>query len=200
MIGELKRKGVHLLSLVVPLGYIYLSKSIVAPIVGLTVLVAMIFDIVRIRRKRFRAWVRLYFGDIFRRHEEQNLSGALYILTGFLLSILLFNKGVAITVMVCVIVGDTMAAIFGKRYGKIEILEGKTIAGTLAFLLSSLLSLTILSIPALKSNLQFLTHLWQLNLIAATIATLLEVLPIPLDDNLRITLITGAILQFVFMA
>jgi dolichol kinase len=72
----------------------------------------------------------------------------------------------------------------GKWIGKIKIF-GKTLEGSMAFFLSSLL--IVWSYPQLN---RFPGSL------AALGATLIEVLPIKMDDNLTIPIVAGAIMFF----
>jgi dolichol kinase len=73
----------------------------------------------------------------------------------------------------------------GKGIGKISIFE-KTLEGSIAFFLSSLLIVWVY--PNLN---RFSGSL------AALGATLVEILPIKVDDNLTIPLVTGAIMFFL---
>jgi glycerol-3-phosphate acyltransferase PlsY len=72
----------------------------------------------------------------------------------------------------------------GKGIGRVRIF-GKTLEGSLAFLVSSLLIVWVY--PDLN-------RLW--GSLAALGSTLIELLPIRVDDNLTIPLVAGAIMFF----
>ena len=72
-----------------------------------------------------------------------------------------------------------MAALVGRAIGRVRIF-GKTLEGSLACLVSCLIIGWL--IPELT---------WQMTVVGALMATLIELLPIPLDDNLRIPLAAG---------
>jgi len=76
-------------------------------------------------------------------------------------------------------VGDTVAAIVGKSAGRIRIF-GKTLEGSLACLLICFgITLFLPEVP------------FHVAIVGALVATIFELLPIPLDDNFRIPLSAG---------
>jgi dolichol kinase len=110
--------------------------------------------------------------------------GSTYFIFSTILTILLFPKSIAIVSILILILSDTAAAVVGKWIGRVKIF-GKTLEGSMAFLLTSLLIVWIY--PNLN---RFSGSL------AALGATLIEVLPIKLSDNLTIPLVAGAIMFF----
>jgi dolichol kinase len=110
--------------------------------------------------------------------------GATYFIFSTILTILLFPKPIAIASILILIVSDTAAALVGKGIGKVRIF-GKTLEGSLAFLVTSLVIVWIY--PRLD---RFSGSL------AALGAALIEILPIRLNDNLSIPLVAGAIMFF----
>ncbi|MBI5051494.1 hypothetical protein HZC08_01920 [Candidatus Micrarchaeota archaeon] len=81
-------------------------------------------------------------------------------------------------------IGDGLSTIVGLNYGKNKIPYNpkKSVEGSLAFFLSSLLSYFFIGPSAL---------------LLAFISTLIESLPIELDDNLSIPIVVTVILKFV---
>jgi dolichol kinase len=110
--------------------------------------------------------------------------GSTYFIFSTILTILLFPKSIAIVSILILILSDTAAALVGKWIGRVKIF-GKTLEGSMAFLLTSLLIVWIY--PNLN---RFSGSL------AALGTTLIEVLPIKLSDNLTIPLVAGAIMFF----
>jgi glycerol-3-phosphate acyltransferase PlsY len=111
--------------------------------------------------------------------------GSTYFLFSTILTILLFPKSIAIASLFILIVADTAAALVGRGIGRISIF-GKTLEGSLAFFFSSLLIVWIY--PNLN---RFPGGL------AALGATVIEILPIKVNDNLTIPLVAGAIMFFL---
>ena len=182
---EITRKIVHLVTLAIPVGYALLPEETVLLIVLLLFLGFLSVDLLRHYHSGIASLFQKYFfGKVLREVEKGTLMGSTYFLFSSLLTILLFPKSIAIVSLLILILSDTSAALVGKGIGKISIF-GKTLEGSLAFLFSSLL------IVWLYPN---LNRFW--GSIAALGATLIEILPIRVDDNLTIPLVAGAIMFF----
>jgi dolichol kinase len=110
--------------------------------------------------------------------------GSTYFLFAILLTIMLFPKPIAIASILILILSDTAAALIGKWIGRVKIF-GKTLEGSLAFFITALLIVWLY--PQMN-------RFW--GSVAALGATVMEVLPIKLDDNLSIPLVAGAIMFF----
>lgn len=185
---ELKRKSIHLASLVIPLVY-YASpeswsrtwkRSLLA-----AVLISLAIEVFRLNHPRIRHVFRHFFGQLLRIHEDVSLLGSTYLLLGCLLTLHLFWKPVAVLALGFLIIGDTVAAIVGKSIGRTRVF-GKTLEGSLAcFLVCFALARLVPEIP-----------LW-IGLVGALTATLFELLPIPLDDNFRIPLSAGFAMELL---
>lgn len=143
---------------------------------------AMIFiDISRIRHWKFWTKFASRIGSsIIRSHEHAgDFTGASYILAAFCLTIALFSKPIAIAAMAFIIVGDTFAALIGRRFGYHRV-GNKSIEGSLACLLSTMA--VALVIPDLNPK---------IGLIGAFIATIVEAAPFGIDDNVTVPLLSG---------
>lgn len=180
--SELKRKAIHLASLVIPIGY-YISpdawhrdweRALLA-----SVILSLAIEVFRLNHPRSRNLFRHFFGELLRNHEDASLLGSTYLLIACLLSIHLFPKPIAVLALSFLIVGDTVAAIVGKSIGRVRIF-GKTLEGSLACLAVCFgITLFLPEIP------------FHVAIVGALVATLFELLPIPLDDNFRIPLSAG---------
>jgi dolichol kinase len=186
--AELKRKAIHLASLVIPVGF-YLSPESWAPywkrgLLAL-VIVALAIEVVRLHHPRTRTFFRHFFGELLRGHEEASLLGSTYHVIACLLTIHLFSKPVAVLALGYLILGDTVAAFVGKSWGRIT-LFGKSLEGAVAmFAMCVALNFLLPEIPL------------RYGLIGAAVATVFEFLPIPLDDNFRIPLSAGFALELL---
>ena len=98
-------------------------------------------------------------------------------------------RPVAIAVLLFLALGDPVAALVGRRMPGFRVF-GKSPIGTLAFVGISMLVMWVL-VTAGVAELQ-----WAL-LAAAVVAGLVELAPIPLDDNLTVPLISGAVAQYL---
>jgi dolichol kinase len=182
---EITRKIVHLTTLIIPVGYALTSEEPVLLFLVPFFLCYLSVDLLRHFHPGMASLFRKYFfGKVLREEEKPTLMGSTYFLFSSILTILLFPKPIAIASLLILILSDTAAALVGKGIGKVSIF-GKTLEGTLAFFFSSLLIVWIY--PDLDRF---------SGILAALGATVIEVLPIPLDDNLTIPLIAGTIMFF----
>ncbi len=179
--GELVRKSIHFASLAIPIGLYLLPLSLSRPLLLMLALAVLGVDVVRLYEPRVRTVFYYIFGRIVRDHERFNLLGSTYLLLSSLLCIYAFNKHVAVASLAFLVVGDTMAALIGRRWGKVRILD-KSLEGSLACLASCLV------IGFLYPGHELTTTMV---LAGSLTATLFELLPIPLDDNMRIPLAAG---------
>jgi dolichol kinase len=182
---EIKRKMVHLATLVIPIGYSLTSDRAMLTFLIPFFLLYLTIDLLRHVHTRWASLFRKhFFGRVLREKEGQTLMGSTYFIFASILTILLFPKPIAIVSLLILILSDTAAALIGRSFGRIPIF-GKTLEGSLAFFASSLLIVWIYpGLDRLSGS------------IAALGASLVEALPIPLDDNLTIPLTAGAIMFF----
>jgi len=180
---EVRRKIVHLATLVIPFGYALTSEKTVLVFLLPFFLCYLFIDLLRHYHSGMASLFQKYFfGRVLREEEKRNLMGSTYFLFSSLLTILLFPKPIAIASLLILTLSDTAAALVGKWIGKVPIF-GKTLEGSLTFFLSSFLIVWIY--PNLN---RFSGSL------AALGATLIEMLPIKVDDNLTIPIVAGAIM------
>lgn len=183
---EITRKVFHLLTLSIPIGYSLTSKETALWVLIPLFLGFLSVDLLRHYHRGVAAlFERFFFGKVLREREKKTLMGSTYFLFSSILSLLLFPKPIAIASLLILILSDTCAALVGKGMGRVRIGE-KTLEGTLAFFLSALL--IVLLCPGV--------HRWG-GFWGAVGGTLVELLPVGLDDNLTIPLVAGGIMLFV---
>jgi dolichol kinase len=183
---EIRRKVVHMATLIIPLGYGLTSKDTVIVFLLPFFLCYLSVDLLRHFHSGLVSIFRKYFfGRVLREEESPGLMGSTYFLFSTLLVILLFPKPIAIASLLILIFSDTAAALVGKGIGRIPIFS-KTLEGSMAFFISSLLIVWIY--PNLN---RFSGSL------AALGATVVELLPIRVNDNLTIPLVAAAIMFFL---
>ena len=193
MHNELSRKSIHIASTIIPLAYYFLPKFWMLLLLIPATLLIVIIDFVRIESFHVGKLFFRFFSRMLRRHEMTTLTGASYVMVSALICIAFLDKFVAIAALLFLTVGDTFAAIVGISIGRIRIGFGKSLEGSLAFFVSSVIAAkyaTSGSFLTLSGELN-----WEIILIGAFLATILEILPLPLDDNLRISVISGIVMQ-----
>jgi glycerol-3-phosphate acyltransferase PlsY len=144
----------------------------------------VVLDLLRLTDHRLRNFFLRLFKSLIRSHEEEHLLGSTYFMIAALLSVLAFDKQIAIASLTFLIIGDTVAAIVGKKYG-VPLYWGKSIQGSLACFASCvLIGAALLNDP------------WVI-LAGALAAAVAEALPVPMDDNMRVPIISGLVMQLV---
>jgi len=185
---EYIRKIIHLFSLIIPFGYLYLitDKYVMVQILILLNIIFLFFEITRHRIVWIQSIFKYFFNDMLRGHEQRgHLTGATWVIIGSLISILIFTKHVAVIALIFMSLGDTAAGLIGQKFGKHKV-GNKTWEGFLA-------GLIICIIVAI--NFPFLPL--KISLVGALVAMIMELLPIPLDDNFKIPLGSGAIMMML---
>lgn len=123
------------------------------------------------------------FGWLLRSHESdrdrKRLNGATWVLISATLAIWIFPKIIAITCFCVLIVSDMTAALVGRRFGRHRFLA-KTVEGSAAFLLSALV------VVAIFPKIEYLPGEYAIGAAAALAATVVEALPVDLDDNFSV--------------
>jgi glycerol-3-phosphate acyltransferase PlsY len=113
-------------------------------------------------------------------------TGATWLFIGSTLTVAIFPKEIAVISLIYMSIGDSVAGLVGRKYGTIKFYD-KTIEGSLAGLFVCLLSgyLIQLTLPLLVV------------FSGAFAAMFIELLPLPIDDNLSVPLFAGTIMVIV---
>ena len=185
---EARRKAIHLGFIVLPLQLLLevlpwprTRAELRVLFVALTA-AAIAIDVLRIQEKRVRRFFRQFFGQLIREHEKWTLLGSTYLLLSALIAVEVFPKPIAAAALGFTVLGDALGALVGKAWGRHKIFN-KSLEGGLACLVSCLAWGALVSIVGGVP--------WTVTVAGAVMATFVEILPIPLDDNLGITLASG---------
>ena len=188
LLSELRRKAIHFGSLVIPVGYYLLPEPVGKNLLLIATLVAIVLDVIRLNEPRIRTFFYYLFGKMVRDHERYSLLGSTYVLLASLICVYAFERPIAIVSIAFVQVGDGMAAVVGRAFGRTKVFD-KSLEGSIACLASCILvGLLYPGDPFLQPS-DPLT--WSMIVGGALVATLFELVPMPLDDNLRISLSAG---------
>ncbi len=130
------------------------------------------------------AWVRYRFFRatrlMLRGHERHRISGATYMVVAYLLAVLLLPLPVAVVAMMYNAFGDAAAAVVGRRWGRYRTSWGKSWEGAAA---GAVVNVGVgLLVPGIGVGAA---------VVGGVVAAAVEFLPLPFDDNLRVTLIGG---------
>lgn len=168
---------------------LFAPEGLTLALLGATTAIAIMAEFARFVFPPLNRWFLKYFGVLLRERESSHVTGATYLLLSSLLVFLVFDRGVAILSLFFLALGDPVAALVGERFGRRRVF-GKSLEGALAFLATALI--LGLTLGTVQLGLSF-----PVVLLGAASAALIEVLPIPLDDNVTIPLLSGALMSLV---
>jgi len=188
-----KRKLFRMIGLLFPLLYLASGRLLTPPLDRIPVLVILVVFIAtmvfleswRFRNPRVNRWMFEHFKGFTKDKEREKLSSTTLFLISAAITIVIFPRGVAIAALLFLTVGDPIAEIVGIRYGRIRIVRGKTLEGTVAGATACfIIGAPLLLVQNLGIDLTLLA-------IGAAAAALTELLPLPVDDNFTIPLGSG---------
>lgn len=183
---ELARKAIHVSSTAVPLLVWLLPRPVAIAVLVPVAALALAIDLARHRIRPFRYHFLRHTRTMLRPHERRGLAGATWMAMAYAAATLLFPKPVAVAAMLFNGLGDATAALVGKRWGRRRTAWGKSWEGFAA---------------GLATDLAVGTGMWMLApdvvslgaaVLGAAVAATVEFAPLPLDDNVRVTLAGGA--------
>lgn len=195
---ELIRKGIHLISLLIPIVYYFIPKSTALLILIPMATVFFIVDVARYYHQPTAVWFYRTFGWLLRSKEQdaskKRLNGATYVLLSAMFCVFIFPKIITITAFAVLIISDSVAALVGRRIGKRRFFE-KTVEGSVAFFLSAIV--VVLVTP--KAMYTFGEYF--IGSMAGAVGAVVEAISIDVDDNLSIPVAIGFtmwLLYFIF--
>lgn len=185
--GELARKSIHYSASLIPIIYFFVEKKLAVAILLVCSILILTAELLRMHNSKCNALYMKIFGWMTRPHEHSNhLTGATYVFIGSFITVLLFPKEIAIMTILFLTVGDPTAYLVGKAFGNSKFL-GKSLKGTIAFIIAGFLA--TIWIPGIPITIK---------LVGAVIASIIELAPLKIDDNLTIPIITGFIIILLF--
>ncbi len=147
---------------------------------------SLLVEAVRLRLPRLNSLLVSRFWLLLKEGESRSVTGATYFALAALAAFLLFDKPIAIAALLFLSLGDPAAALVGKGAPGIRFF-GKSPLGTLAMVTVSLGVVGALYWAGAAD-----WH-WGL-LVGAVAAGLAELLPLPVDDNLTVPLVSGGVM------
>lgn len=175
------------LAIVFPIAYFYFDKTVILYFVGALMLIPLIADIVRLLSGKLNLFFFKKITYIYKSGEEKRFSSITLFFLSIFLTILLFDKNIAIVSISFLIFGDLFAKFFGLEYGKIKIFGDKTLEGSLGHFVACLL-VGYLLWP--YTNLSF-----ELIFLSSVVATVFEAIPLGINDNFTVSILTGFFMQ-----
>ena len=171
--NELRRKSIHLLSSLIPIAYIVINKKLIFTLVLLLFLTLIFIELLRFKKNLISLYFNKFLGSVVRNYEQSSLMSATLLVMAAVFCIVFFDKQVTIISLLILSVSDSIAAIFGLKYGHTRIINNKSLEGTYAFIISALFIL-------------FFTHFY-LNFDIALFTGILSVIVVSIIEHLTPT-------------
>ena len=177
--------GTTLLSLVIPeQPYLFL--------IGSGALFSLAMETSRLRSPRLNRLYMAVFGPILKQSESAEITGATWFLIAAFFTFFFYGPEIALPVLLFVAVGDPAAALVGTHFPGPRF-WGKSPSGIVAFIAAAL------GVWAIVCAAGYGQWSWAI-VVAAVVAAVVEFAPTPIDDNLTVPLIGGAVLTAALAA
>lgn len=193
---ELLRKSIHMMSLSIPIVYYFVSKEVMLWMLVPMMTAFLIGDVLRhLHPGVFSLYMKI-FGGMLRSHErtpeKKTLNGASWVLISATFCVLVFPKLITITAFAILIISDTVAALYGRRFGTRKY-RGKTLEGSTAFVVSA--AIVILFTPKVASA----PGEYVIAVVSGIVGAVAEVFSFDIiDDNFAIPVAIGAALSLLY--
>jgi dolichol kinase len=174
--------GIGLLSL-----YYILGREHALMFYAAFFLIALGLDLTRLKIPAVNQFIFTRFGSFIRKSEEHKLTGTAPYILGIGLSLYAYSPDVATAAVCFLAFGDVAATTMGERYGKTKIGD-KSLEGSAAFIIAALVSGLFLQIIGVYLATGVM-------ILGAFIAAGVEIIPLPVNDNLVIPIVAGGIME-----
>ena len=194
---EVLRKMVHLSSLWMPFSLFYLPRLFNVIMFGTFAVLNVLIEIAVFRQVPYvTPLYKKLFGKMARESKpgEFRFSGAPPMYASACLTALCFSNRVASCAFAILILSDTSAALIGRKWGRHRFFNGKSLEGSLAFLLSGwIIAAGFCFVGGLSGA---MLAVWLFGVVVSCIAEFFNE-QIHLDDNFTIPLLFGAVAEFL---
>ena len=172
-------------------------KAVCVSILVIALAVFLTAEYARLKFPRFNARALKVMGPIMRKNEIDKMSGTPFYVGSVLLAIIIFPKPIAILSILFLAIGDPMSSIFGITWGhkSYRFSNGKSLIGTAAGMgicsVITFLYLTLTGVSILPSLC--------IALAGGFAGGGAEMIPLEIDDNFSIPLVSGMALWISFV-
>jgi dolichol kinase len=192
---ELSRKAIHISYSLTGFIYMLYGRELITILLSIAVVFMVAFDVGRAYSENIQKFYHFIFRKILREHEVDNrkslFTGGTYLVISTFFIVLVFPMPVAVASIFIATFADSAAAIVGRLIGRIKIYN-KTLEGSIAFFITGLI--IILLTPKVSVD----SFEYQIAVFSLIICSVIEVLPVKIDDNLTLPL-SFSVIYFVLL-
>jgi diacylglycerol kinase (CTP) len=185
---EVGRKLIHLTVLFVLALYLvvqrtYGKQAALITVVGILV-IFLVLEYVRLEL----GIVHVFFEKFIRPKEQHSMYGAIFFLSGVIISLAVFDVRIAFASILMATFGDLAASLMGRRFGEARIFRDKTVVGFISeFVVNLIVGFIVLS-PE---------YAFYVTITMALVASVVETFVDELDDNFLVPVMSGFIGQIL---
>lgn len=174
----------------------FMKRQAFLTLIGIVLAIFFFMDLTRLLSERINISLSKGVGrfKIYKSKEEKRFSSITLFLMGVFLTFIIFNRNTAILSLGFLVFGDMAAKIIGISYGKRRIFKNplsKTVEGFLGFMAAA--------VSVSYFSWVFDLHPLWISICGAIIAAIVESLPLSVDDNLSVPILSGAIMTLFKM-
>ena len=198
---HLERRVFHAVAAsLLPVGALLLPLHLVQSLALVAALIIVAAEAARRLSPRMNRLFVGAFGRMMRPAEEQGrITGATYLVCASLAALLLYPPSVAALALLFHAWGDPAAAMVGSRFGRLRLpalgerlQQSKSLEGSLAFLAVALVVSAVLWATGAFD-------VFWLAVLGALAAAVVELLRLPVDDNLTVPLVSGGLMAVLWV-
>jgi dolichol kinase len=158
---------------------------------------ALVVEVIRLRHSKLNHHMIRLFAPLMRRSEVNRCTGIPFYLASSIFAIAAFPKPVAVLSILFLACGDPIASLMGILFGyrSVRFANGKSLVGTLAGVVTCcLVALVYLQAIAFPP-----AAIFAMTLLGGVAGGTAELLPLDMDDNLTIPVVSGFVMWFVYI-
>ena len=163
-----------------------LEREVMIIITGSLTGIAIALELVRRRFPMVNGWFLSQAAVLLKESESREILGSTYMAAASLIVFLFFDKDLAILALAYIAVGDPLAGVVGKRYGRVKI-GSKSVEGTVAFAVGA--GMVGCALVAVGLDVPYWVAVG-----GAGVGALVELAPSPIDDNLTVPPVSGVVM------
>lgn len=169
--------------------YFLLGRERALILYAILFITVLVVETARFAVPAFNAFLYGHFAGFFRPKERNRITGTAPYVLGIGSALYFYHAEIAAAAVCFLAFGDVAATTVGERWGRTKIGE-KSLEGSIAFVAVALAAGALLSVAGLP-----LAH--GLILAGAITAAGVELLPLQVNDNLSIPLVSGGVMELI---
>ena len=193
---HLARKVWHMgMGMVIVMIYLAgLPRYIGVALLGTVLAFSFTVEMIRLRNPRINDSVMKFWGPIMRSCETDRLSGVPFYIASCMIAVAIFPKEIAILSILYLAIGDPIASLMGISFGQNswKLANGKSLVGTVSGMVACAIA-TLVFLNASNTPQQLILPM---SVLGGFVGGAAELLPLEVDDNFSIPVVSGFVLWF----